>query len=124
MGLVYLKKHDLDSAQKMIAKEVDPFWKAFGLALLNYAMNRIDDSDKDLAEIIKEDQNDSAFQIAEIYAFRGEKDEVFKWLERAYKQRDSGLAEIKGDPLLSSIVKDKRYDTFLTKMKLPLQEQI
>jgi serine/threonine protein kinase/Tfp pilus assembly protein PilF len=124
MGLVYLKKHDLDSAQKMIAKEVDPFWKAYGLALLNFAMNKIGDSDKELAEIIKEDQNDSAFQIAEIYAFRGETDEAFHWLERAYKQRDSGLAEIKGDPLLSSIVKDKRYDAFLTKMNLPVQEHI
>lgn len=124
LGLVYLKKHDLDSAKQVISKEADPFWKAFGLSLLNYAMKKFDESDKELAEIIKEDQNDSAFQIAEIYAFRGESDKVFNWLERAYKQRDSGLAEIKGDPLMTSIMKDSRYDAFLKKMKLPVQEHL
>jgi tetratricopeptide (TPR) repeat protein len=65
-------------------------------------------------------QNDSAFQIAEIYAFRNEADKAFEWLERAYKQRDGGLAQIKCDPLLRNIQKDPRYRLFLQKMKLPI----
>jgi hypothetical protein len=35
----------------------------------------------------------------DVYAFRGEADEAFEWLERAYEQRDAGLPEIKTDPL-------------------------
>jgi hypothetical protein len=41
-------------------------------------------------------------------------------LERAYQQRDGGLTEMKGDPLLRNIEKDTRYIAFLKKMKLPL----
>ena len=57
---------------------------------------------------IEKYQNDSAFQIAEIYAYRGETDKAFEWLERAYKQRDGGLSQIKGDPLLRSLERDPR----------------
>jgi hypothetical protein len=42
---------------------------------------------------------DWAYQIAQVYAFRGESDKSFEWLERAYKQRDPGLPSIKVDPL-------------------------
>ena len=73
-----------------------------------------------LAKYIEDFQSTAAFQIAEIYAFRGESDKAFEWLERAYQQRDGGLAEMKGDPLLRNIEKDPRYTAFLKKMKLPL----
>ena len=43
-----------------------------------------------------------AYQIAEVYAWRGEKDKAFEWLDRAYAQRDGGLSFIKADPLLAS----------------------
>ena len=45
---------------------------------------------------------------------------AFKWLQKAYDQRDPGLAEIKGDPLLHNLVNDKRYTAFLNRMKLPI----
>jgi hypothetical protein len=41
-------------------------------------------------------------------------------LERAYAARDSGLTEIKGDPLLKSVVHDPRYAVLLKKIGLPL----
>ena len=41
------------------------------------------------------------------------------WLERAYKQRDGGLASMKGDPLLRNLESDPRWKAFLQKMKLP-----
>jgi hypothetical protein len=40
-------------------------------------------------------------------------------LERAYAQRDSGLSEMKGDPLLRGLEADPRYAPFLQKMRLP-----
>lgn len=43
-------------------------------------------------------------------------DEAFEWLERAYDQRDPGLAEIKTEPLLSSLRHDKRYAAFVKKI--------
>ena len=73
-----------------------------------------------MAELIKGFQDEDAYQIAEIYAYRGETDKAFEWLERAYNQRDGGLPSIKGDPLLRNIEKDPRYAAFIKKMKLPL----
>ncbi len=45
---------------------------------------------------------------------------AFEWLERAYKQRDGGLIEMKGDPLLRNLERDPRYAAFLKKMNLPI----
>jgi adenylate cyclase len=56
----------------------------------------------------------------DVLAFRGEADEAFRWIDRAYGQRDAGLYLIKIDPLLRKIEADPRYKAFLRKMNLPL----
>jgi hypothetical protein len=58
--------------------------------------------------------------IAETYAFFGEKNKAFKWLEKAYAGRDVRLPWLKGDPLLKNLYTDPRYNAFLKKMNLPL----
>ena len=58
--------------------------------------------------------------MAQIYAFRGEADRAFEWLERAYALRDGGLTEMKGDFLLKSLEHDPLYIPFLKKMRLPV----
>jgi len=45
---------------------------------------------------------------------------AFEWLEEAYRLRDGGLANMKGDPLLKNLEHDPRYTAFLKKMRLPL----
>ncbi len=90
-----------------------------GEALAYYAQGRTEDSDKALKQLIATHQNDSAFQIGEIYAYRGEIDKAFEWLERAYRQRDPGLPEIKSSPLFKKLYGDPRYTQFLKKMRLP-----
>ena len=47
------------------------------------------------------------------------KDKAFDWLERAYRQRDGGLSDIKTDPPLANLRDDPRYNAFLRKMNLP-----
>jgi eukaryotic-like serine/threonine-protein kinase len=39
------------------------------------------------------------YQIAEIHTFRGEASQGFEWLERAYRDHDPGLNQLKSDPL-------------------------
>ncbi len=50
------------------------------------------DSEATLRELIDRCAGDGALQIAEAFAYRGDADLAFEWLERAYLQRDSGLA--------------------------------
>jgi hypothetical protein len=45
-----------------------------------------------------------SYQSTEVHAFRGEADLAFEWLERAYDQRDGGVADIKGDRLMRGLV--------------------
>ena len=99
-------------------REPELEWRLQGLALAYHALGRKKESDAALAELIEKYHADWAFQIAEVYAFRGESDKAFEWLERAYAQRDGGLADLKGDPLLKSLERDPRY-AFLQKMRLP-----
>jgi serine/threonine-protein kinase len=57
-------------------------------------------------------------EVAEAYAFRGDRDKAFKWLDAAYAKRDSDLYYIKGDALLKHLEGDPRYSAFLRKMNL------
>ena len=43
----------------------------------------------------------------------------FEWLERAYKQRDTGLPSLNTDPLFKNLRHDPRYTKLLKKMRLP-----
>jgi hypothetical protein len=82
-------------------------------------MGRINNSQQALAEAIAKAAQEMAYQIAGAYAWNGDRDKVFEWLDRAHKQRDGGLADIKFDPLFDSLHDDPRYRAFLRKMRLP-----
>jgi serine/threonine-protein kinase len=60
-----------------------------------------------------------AYQVAEIYAWRGEKAKAYEWLERAYRQHDAGLSYLEGDSFLDELRGDEEFKAFLRKMKLP-----
>jgi len=63
--------------------------------------------------------HDAPCQIAEVYAWRGEKDKAFAWLQRAYTEHDGGLSDIKVDPLLVSLRSDPRFAVLVKQMGLP-----
>jgi len=60
-----------------------------------------------------------AYQISYVYAARNDTDRALYWLERAYRQHDTGLLSIKNDPMLRNLDSDPRYKAFLRKMNLP-----
>jgi hypothetical protein len=102
-----------------LEKEPSEWGKLTGQALAYHAVGREQDSNAALAGLIAKHGTDAAYQIAEVYAFRGESDKSFEWLERAYKQRDAGLPEIKTDPLFKSSPRPEIHTKLLKKMRLP-----
>jgi len=60
-----------------------------------------------------------AFQVASVHAWRDENDQAFEWLERAYSQRDGGMAMIKYDPFITRLRADPRYAAMVRKLGLP-----
>ncbi len=120
LGLIDLANSQPDKAITEIQREPEPLWREYGLALAYFAAGRHQEADGVLAEYVEKRRIGSAYQIAEIYSYRGEKDKAFEWLETAYKQKDGGLSEMKGSQLLRSLHGDPRWPAFLKKMKLPV----
>jgi TolB-like protein len=90
-----------------------------GSAMALFAAGRKAESDSQLAEAIRRNGTSWPSETARLYAFRGEKDRAFEWLDRAYELRDPDIYTIKGDPLFKNLENDPRYKAFLRKMNLP-----
>jgi hypothetical protein len=60
------------------------------------------------------------FLIASVHAWRGDKDGAFRWLEKAYLDRDVRMLRIRTLPLLRPIRADPRFAALLRKMNLPV----
>jgi serine/threonine protein kinase/tetratricopeptide (TPR) repeat protein len=116
---VFLAQSRLPEALAEVEKEKDPYWRLPELSLVYFALGRKSESDECLVKFIGEHQKVSAFQIAQIYAFRGEVNRAFEWLEKAYSQHDGGLFLTKKNPLLQRLNPDPRFAAFLRKMNLP-----
>jgi adenylate cyclase len=107
-----------EHALTALQQPASPGWRSIGTAMVEYSLGHAQQSQQALDQTIRDTAPFAAYQIAEIYAWRGQKDQAFQWLERAYAQHDGGLTEIKIDPVLLSLRNDPRYQTFLAKMKL------
>jgi TolB-like protein len=94
-------------------------WSQTGVAMAEHTLGHAKESQRALDELIAKYAHDSAYQIADVYAWRGEADKAFEWLERAYVQRDGGLGGIKVDPVLKSLWTDARFAAMLKKLGLP-----
>jgi len=60
-----------------------------------------------------------ASQVALIYAAMQEKDEAFRWLETAYRERSAWMVYLNVDPRLDSLRSDTRFTDLLRHMNFP-----
>ena len=86
-----MERGEPETAVAEMEKETLTGGRLAGLAMAYYALGRKTESDAALASMIREQGNVVPFQIAEAYAFRGDRDQAFQWLERAYAQKESDL---------------------------------
>ena len=92
------------------------------LSLLGHAYaasGRKAEAQRVLAELDQQKQRYvSPYTVATIYAGLGEKDEAFKWLEKAFEERDIWLMNLKVDPALKSLRSDQRCTNLLRRIGL------
>ena len=119
LGRSYLLMGKPEMALKEMQKENFEVFRIFGIAMAYYAANRHKEADEVLRDFSDRFQNEWSYLLAELYAFRGEKDKAFIWLKNAYEKNDGWLVFLKGDPLLKTLKNDPRYTAFLKKMNLP-----
>jgi TolB-like protein/DNA-binding winged helix-turn-helix (wHTH) protein/cytochrome c-type biogenesis protein CcmH/NrfG len=119
LGLVYLERSQPQQALAEFQKDQRGSQRSVGEALAYFALGRHAEADAALHQLINDYHTQAAYQIAEVYALRGEADGAFEWLEVARAHRDAGLPAIKGDPLLRNLSRDPRFAVFLNKIGLP-----
>jgi TolB-like protein/Tfp pilus assembly protein PilF len=113
IGLALLLKGEPEEALQAMEQETSAVWKRIGRTMAYHALGQAKESDTELAELIDEDEQQWAYNIAYVLAFRGEADRAFEWLDKAVEYNDPGLTEIPTAPEFANIHDDPRWLPFL-----------
>jgi adenylate cyclase len=118
IGLTYLLDGKFEEAATAAQKDAADWARLSIMSCARWRQNRVSESDEALTELIAKVSETGAYQIAEVYGYRNDKDHAFEWLERAHRQRDAGLPVLRTDTLLTNLHDDPRWDAFLRTMGL------
>lgn len=118
LGQILLAQGRPQEALMEMQQETNDGLKLTGEAFAFYSLGQHQDSDTALKKLIDSYGSTGAYQIAEVYAYRGEEDRAINWLDRAYEQHDSGLPFLKSDGLFKGLHQNPRYLELLKKLGL------
>ena len=122
LATTLLLKGDAQGALAEIEQETSEVWKMIGLPMAYHTLGRKADSDAALTALIAKYEQDGPYNIAYVYAYRGDADKAFEWLDKAVEYGDPGLADIVTENLFAKIHADPRWLAFLRKIgKAPEQ---
>src|SRR5439155_2133084 len=116
---VAIQRGDGETAMREAQLEPDEGYRRFELALAHYTRGDRPAADAALAELIAKDRNFLAYQIAEVYAWRGETDKAFEWLQVSFDDHDTGTLSLLINPFMRGLRHDARYNSLLAKIDLP-----
>ena len=119
--LVAVQRGDGETALREAQLEPDTGFRTFELALAHYIRGDRAAADAALAELVATGRDGLAYQIAQVYAVRGETDKAFEWLQIAFDNHDGGMLGLAVDPVLRGLRGDPRFKALLEKMGLPMQ---
>jgi adenylate cyclase len=119
LGVALLLRGEAAAALAEFQRDPDESEQRPGTAMAYFALGRRAEANAKLSEMERLDATTNASSIAETYAYGGEIDQAFAWLDRSYQQRESNLWQTNRDPLMKSLHGDPRWKAFLRKMNLP-----
>lgn len=90
-----------------------------GLALAHHTLGDAAASERELQLVISRYGHILPYQAAEVYAWRGDKDNAFAWLDRAEQLHDASFMYLEFDPLLRNLHSDPRFRALLARLRLP-----
>ena len=121
LQLTYIHAMQGNAAAALQAAQQEPpgIWRDDALAMALQVGGDRPAADAALRTAIAKDSGDAAYQIAEIYALRRDPDNMFKWLERASRNRDPGIQLLLTDPPILRYKGDPRFAAFCKGVGLP-----
>lgn len=118
-GILDLLDGRADRALETFTNIRSASYRNTGIALAQYSLHHARESDEALADLTAGAPKTSAYQIAQVHAWRGEHDEALKWLQQSLGRGDPGLSYLAFDPVFIGLQSDARYRQFLQTLHLP-----
>lgn len=112
-GVANLLKGDATAAVAAFERESLDVLKLIGLAMGQHAAGNTVAAEEVLNDLITNWEKEAAYNISYVFAFRGETDKAFEWLDKAVEYGDPGIVEIGVEPLFRNIHEDPRWLPFL-----------
>jgi serine/threonine-protein kinase len=97
----------------------EPGFRLTCAAMAEHDLGHARESQAALEALVAGYAEGGAYQIAQVHAWRGERDRALEWLGRA-AELDAGIFWIKTDPILRKVRDDPRFAELLRKLKLPV----
>jgi len=119
LGALQLLQGNAREALTTFRQLSDEGLRVAGVAMAEHTLGHAKESQQALDQSIAKWGQARPLRIAELYAWRGEKDNAFEWLDRAYQQRSSDLYNFRNEWALASLRRDARFAAMLRKMNLP-----
>ncbi len=116
--LIAVYSGDHAEALRLARQNKDPLQRDFSLALAEYSAGRSVNARAALGRLISKAPDFYAAQISRAYAWYGDNDQAFHWLDRAIDLRDPGVGSIKSIPEYDKLRDDPRYLLALQRMNL------
>jgi tetratricopeptide (TPR) repeat protein len=113
--MALIVKGEYDAALEAINEETRDGFQSAGRALAYHALGNSERAQSELDELIALG-NVWTYEIAMVYAYRGDLDEAFTWLDRAVERRDSSLGALVVDPFLANLYDDPRFELMIDRI--------
>lgn len=118
--IIAILRGDAKAALAAAQQEPPGNWQDTAMALAQQISGDRAAADAALKTLIDKDADNSAYQIAEVYALRKDPPQTFAWLDRAWANRDPGISNLLIDPLILRYKDDPRFAAFCRKVGLPV----
>jgi len=119
MAKVRIAQGRYDEAVKEIELETHDFFHIYGMNFVYFAKGEKQRADALFEEFIKQYAISDPANLADLYAFRGNKDASFTWLNKALEIKDPVLLEALAYPSFKIMYDDPRWHEFINKLNLP-----
>jgi TolB-like protein/Tfp pilus assembly protein PilF len=118
VALAMIGQDRWEEALATLQSEKAPPLKNLSSAFALHGLGKHEEARNALQYVIDNDSDWLAYQVAETYAYMGDTNAAFQWLETSYETRDGGITYLVGDPTLKLLYNDPRWESFLLKVGL------
>lgn len=116
LATVLLMQGNPDAALAEYEKEFDSEYRMKGRVISFHALGRLQDFENEFEKFRAEYQDKWPSEIAHVYAWTGNHDAAFEWLDTALRINEGGITNSRRMPWLKPLHDDPRWQVYLEKL--------